>query len=138
MKPQAGRAQNSAAVKPQSASPQKSVARQAEPQAKQAAKSTTASQAPQQKFYAKPSQAVKQNAGFKAQGQKPAESNQPKRQVSGPKSTPVAKPERKKAQENTGGGRVINPDPLDRPSDDPEGFKFSDWLRSWRESQERN
>ncbi|MBC3185168.1 hypothetical protein H7347_01025 [Corynebacterium sp. zg-331] len=54
-------------------------------------------------------------------------------------ASPSGKSVAARPQEKTSGGaKVINPDPLARPAEDPEGFKFSDWLRSWRESQEHN
>lgn len=144
---QAGRAQNNA-TKNQAVSYPGPATRRAEVQPKQAAQPSSGVK-PDQRFYAKPTEAVKsKTAGYTspAKKQEPrfsaptASPSVPQRQAN-PGGKPATGPKQVAArpqEKSSGGAKVINPDPLARPVEDPEGFKFSDWLRSWRESQERN
>ncbi|WPF65495.1 MULTISPECIES: hypothetical protein [unclassified Corynebacterium] len=143
---QAGRAQNNA-TKNQAASFPGPAVRRAEPQPKQAAKPSGGVK-PDQRFYAKPSEAVKPKpAGYAPPVKKPEQrysapsSPKPAQRQAAPSGKPVTGPKQVAARpqdKGSSGAKVINPDPLARPVEDPEGFKFSDWLRSWRESQERD
>lgn len=96
------------------------------------------SSTPQNRFYAKPSEVVKAGGGFAPPAPKPEQRSAVPQQAKGQAPASVRPTPGKAADNASSGGKVISPDPLDRPADDPEGFKFSDWLRSWRESQERN
>ncbi|KQB85166.1 hypothetical protein Cocul_00304 [Corynebacterium oculi] len=144
---QTGRAQNNA-TKNQAASYPGPAVRRAEPQPKQAAKPSGGVK-PDQRFYAKPSEAVKPKpAGYAPPVKKPEprfsapsspSPSQQRQPASGGKTITGPKQATARTQDKgSSGAKVINPDPLARPVEDPEGFKFSDWLRSWRESQERS